>query len=124
MRVPPEGEAVQLADFKGKWVDHVAAHEAGVRAAGVGKALHVFDAAGAALKTLLHPSSVGGITFDAKGKRVAASHYNGASLWFVGAKEDKPACWSGRAATTPSPSPRTARMWSPRCRSPRCMAGG
>jgi hypothetical protein len=97
MRVSPGGEAAQLADFKGRWVDHVAAHEAGVRAAGVGKSLHVFDAAGAALKTLLHPSSVGGIAFDAKGKRIAASHYNGASLWFVGAKEDKPRLleWKG-----------------------------
>ena len=29
-------------------------------------------------------------TFDAKGKRIAAGHYNGASLWFVNSKEDKP----------------------------------
>ncbi len=97
MRVAPGGEVSQLVDFKGKWVDHVATHEAGVRGAAVGKALHLVDAAGAALKTLLHPSSVGGIAFDAKGKRVAASHYNGASLWFVGAKEDKPRVleWKG-----------------------------
>jgi WD40 repeat protein len=40
------------------------------------------------LKTLEHPSSVTGLCFDAKGKRVGASHYNGASLWFVGAKTD------------------------------------
>lgn len=97
MRIAPDGSVTQLTDFKGKWVDHVAAHEAGVRGAAVGKALHLFDAAGAALKTLLHPSSVGGIAFDAKGKRVAASHYNGASLWFVAAKEDKPRVleWKG-----------------------------
>jgi WD40 repeat protein len=31
---------------------------------------------------------VTGLAFDAKGKRIGASHYNGASLWFVGAKTD------------------------------------
>jgi WD40 repeat protein len=49
------------------------------------------------LKTLDHPSSVSGLVFDAKGKRVCASHYNGASLWFVGAKVDSPRVleWKG-----------------------------
>jgi hypothetical protein len=97
VRTAPDGATEILADHKGRWVDHVAAHEAGVRAGAVGKALHLYDAAGAALKTLPHPSSVGGIAFDGKGKRVAASHYGGASLWFVGAKEDKPRLleWKG-----------------------------
>ena len=80
-----------------KWVEHVASHESGLRAGSVGRALHLFDAKGKALKVLQHPSAVGGIAFDAKGKRVAASHYNGASLWFVAAKEDKPRLleWKG-----------------------------
>ena len=30
------------------------------------------------------------MAFDAKGKRIAASHYNGATLWFVAAKVDSP----------------------------------
>ena len=83
-----------------KWVEHVAAHESGLRAASVGKQLHLFDAKGDKLKVLTHPTSVGGIAFDAKGKRVAASHYNGASLWFVAAKEDKPRVleWKGSHA--------------------------
>jgi WD40 repeat protein len=69
----------------------------GCAPASVGKALHLMDGAGGALKTLVHPTSVGGIAFDAKGKRVAASHYNGCSLWFVAAKEDKPRLleWKG-----------------------------
>ena len=96
VRIAPDGGTTTLADYKGKWVDHVAAHEAGLRAAAVGKALHLLGPGGP-LKTLAHPSSVGGIAFDAKGKRVAASHYNGASVWFVGAKEDKPRVleWKG-----------------------------
>jgi WD40 repeat protein len=97
LRVAPDGTVQAIADYKGKWIDHVAAHEAGVRAASVGKVAHVLDGAGKALKSLAHPSSVGGLAFDAKGKRLAASHYNGASLWFVAAKEDKPKLleWKG-----------------------------
>lgn len=88
-------EIAQLGAMK--WVEHVAAHEGGLRAASVGKLLHLFDAAGTKLKILPTPTAVGGIAFDAKGKRVAASHYNGASLWFVAAKEDKPRVleWKG-----------------------------
>jgi hypothetical protein len=101
VRTAPDGTAAELAKLGAmKWVEHVAAHEGGLRAAAVGKQLHLFDAKGERLKTLAHPSSVGGIAFDAKGKRVAASHYNGASLWFVGAKEDKPRLleWKGSHA--------------------------
>ncbi|GBR53282.1 hypothetical protein AA106555_1238 [Neokomagataea thailandica NBRC 106555] len=49
------------------------------------------------LKTLEHPSTVTGIVFDAKGKRLAASHYNGVSMWFVQAKVDtvRPLEWKG-----------------------------
>jgi hypothetical protein len=97
MRVGADGVAGELARFGSKWVEHVAAHESGLRAAAVGKAVHVLDGAGKTLKSLAHQTSVGGVTFDAKGKRVAASHYNGASLWFVGAREDKPRAleWKG-----------------------------
>jgi WD40 repeat protein len=88
-------EVAQLGAMK--WVEQVASHESGLRAASVGRQLHLFDAKGGRLKTLSHPSAVGGIAIDAKGKRVAASHYNGASLWFVAAKEDKPRVleWKG-----------------------------
>lgn len=97
MRIAPDGTLTELQKFGSKWVEHVAAHESGVRAAGVSKAVHVIDAKGEVTKSLAHPSTVGGIAFDAKGKRIAASHYNGASLWFVGAKEDKPRVleWKG-----------------------------
>ena len=84
-----------IADFRSKWVEHVASHpgekgKGALIACGVGKAIHLFSAAGEKLKELPHPSTVTGLTFDARGKRIAASHYNGASLWFVNAKEDSP----------------------------------
>jgi WD40 repeat protein len=91
-RVSAAGEVSDLAGFGMKWVEQVATHAldkgAGLIAASVGKVVHLFDAAGKTLKTWTHPSSVTGLAFDAKGKRVGASHYNGASLWFVGAKTD------------------------------------
>jgi WD40 repeat protein len=97
VRTASDGAVEELANLGAmKWVDCVASHPDGLRAASVGKKLHVFGKGGP-LKVLEHPSSVGGIAFDAKGKRVAAGHYNGASLWFVNSKEDKPRVlpWKG-----------------------------
>jgi WD40 repeat protein len=83
-----------IADFRSKWVEHVASHPGekgkGLLACSIGRSVHLFDQAGNKLKELPHPSSVTGLAFDARGKRVAASHYNGATLWFVNAKEDSP----------------------------------
>ncbi|MCI0756841.1 WD40 repeat domain-containing protein [Teichococcus vastitatis] len=98
LRVTAAGEISELADFGTmKWVEHLASHPSGLRAASVGKVVHLFGRDGAKLKALVHPSTVGGVAFDAKGKRVAAGHYNGASVWFVNSKEDKPRVlpWKG-----------------------------
>ena len=89
LRTNLQGETTRIASFGMKWVEQVAAHET-VVACAVGKTAHLFDSRGEALKQLDHPSSVTGLAFDAKGKRIAASHYNGATLWFVGAKVDSP----------------------------------
>ena len=91
MRIGPDGHAQKIGAFGGKWVEQVSVFsdgKAGVVACAVGKNVHLFDAEGEKLKVLEHPSTVTGIAFDGKGKRVAASHYNGATLWFVGSKSD------------------------------------
>ncbi len=90
-------EATALAQFGGRWVESIASHPGGLIAAAAGKRVTVCDANGTTLKTLEHPSTVTAVTFDAKGKRVAASHYNGASLWFVAARTDTPRVmeWKG-----------------------------
>ena len=83
--------AGDIAAFGMKWVEHVASFadaRSGLLACTVGRQVYLFDGAGTKLKVLDHPSSVTGVAFDAKGKRVGASHYNGASLWFVAAKTD------------------------------------
>ena len=91
-RIAADGTCSDLGRFGMKWVEQVATYAPdkgkGLIAAGVGKTVHLLDASGTTLKTWTHPSTVTGLAFDAKGKRVGASHYNGASLWFVGAKTD------------------------------------
>jgi WD40 repeat protein len=100
-RVGPDGTVAEIARPGSRWVEHVASHAEergrGLLACAIGKAVHLFDAEGAPLKTVQHPSSVTGLAFDAKGKRIAASHYNGASLWFVAARTDTPRVleWKG-----------------------------
>ncbi len=100
-RIAADDSVSDIARFGTKWVEHVASHPGdkghGLLACTVGKQVHLFDGTGKKLKTLNHPSSVTGLAFDAKGKRIGASHYNGASLWYVGAKADSPRLleWKG-----------------------------
>jgi len=93
-RISADGALSEIGSFGMKWVEHVATFAGekgkGLLACTVGKHIHLFDQSGAKLKQLEHPSSVTGLAFDARGKRVGASHYNGASLWFVAAKTDSP----------------------------------
>lgn len=78
--------ATEIAKFGSKWVEQLATFhgKSPLIAAAVGKIVHLFSAKGEKLRELAHPSTVSGLAFDAKGKRLAASHYNGASLWFTG----------------------------------------
>lgn len=93
-RLAGDGTVSDIASFGMKWVEHVATYPLdkgkGLIAAGVGKLVRLYDETGRLLKELTHPSSVTGLVFDGKGKRIGASHYNGASLWFVAAKTDTP----------------------------------
>ncbi|MDR3530928.1 MAG: WD40 repeat domain-containing protein [Rhodopila sp.] len=93
-RVTGDGTVSDVASFGMKWVEHVATYALdkgkGLIAASAGKIVRLFDQAGQQLKELTHPSTVTGLVFDGKGKRIGASHYNGASLWFVAAKTDTP----------------------------------
>ena len=101
------GEVTTLAKGR-RWVDHVASFvrerqrgggetPEGLIASASGRQVELRDGDGRLLKTLDHDTTVSGIAFDAKGKRVAASHYNGASLWFTNARTDTPRVleWKG-----------------------------
>jgi WD40 repeat protein len=93
-RIGADGAVTDIDNFGMKWVEHVATcpldRGRGLIAASAGKLVRLFDGSGKLLKALSHPSTVTGLVFDGKGKRIGASHYNGASLWFVAAKTDTP----------------------------------
>jgi WD40 repeat protein len=93
-RVAVDGSVSNVGGFGMKWVEHVATYTLergrGLIAASAGKIVRLFDQSGQMLKELSHPSTVTGLVFDSKGKRICASHYNGASLWFVAAKVATP----------------------------------
>ena len=96
VRTYADGRTQVLSEGR-RWVDCIASSTTHF-AFSAGRELEVRAAEGTTtLKKLDHPSSVTGIVFDAKGKRVAASHYNGASVWFVQAKVDtvRPFEWKG-----------------------------
>jgi WD40 repeat protein len=99
-RIATDGQAATLFSTGGKWIEQLASfaeQRNGLIACAAGKQVHLFDEGGAKLKTLAHPSTVTGVAFDARGKRLAASHYNGASVWFTASKSDNPRLleWKG-----------------------------
>ena len=77
-----------------RWIEQVASSALGKKpgdgkeargliASAAGRQVELRDGDGTLLKTLDHDSTVSGLAFDAKGKRIATSHYGGASLWFT-----------------------------------------
>jgi WD40 repeat protein len=76
----PDGAATELAAFGTRWVDCVAAGR-GWRACSSGRVAHVWRAGESGAAALEHPSTVGGLAFDARGGRLAVAHYGGVTLW-------------------------------------------
>lgn len=95
-----------LFNSGGRWIDHlVASPVSGVVVAGVGKQAIVFRE-GREAHRFTYPSTVGGLALDAKGRRLAASHYNGITLRYALMADDKGQAlnWSGsHLAITLSP---------------------
>jgi len=83
------GGDVETLNEHRKWVDHiVASAESKLIVAGVGKQAIVYRD-GAELHRFEHPSTIGGLALDAKGRRLAVSHYGGATLRYALAADDK-----------------------------------
>jgi len=95
----PAGETETFAALGRKWVDHIAASSAtSVIAAAQGKEAVIFKAgAREPSHRFAYPSTLGGLAFDAKGRRIAAAHYGGATLRYALIEEDTgSACkWAG-----------------------------
>ena len=98
LRVSVDGSVEQLADFTGAWVDCVAAHgSTGLVACSVGRTVHVWRQGAKRPEAFEHPSTVGGLAFDSKGKRLAVAHYGGATIWERGDRrwKSKKLVWAG-----------------------------
>ncbi|MEL6294744.1 MAG: WD40 repeat domain-containing protein [Pseudomonadota bacterium] len=80
LRTSLEGDIEQLEDFGTRWVDCVAASH-GHRACSSGKQAHVWTAGQDKVTVFEHASTIGGLAFDVKGKRLAVAYYGGATVW-------------------------------------------
>ncbi|MEO1226084.1 MAG: WD40 repeat domain-containing protein, partial [Pseudomonadota bacterium] len=96
LRLSPDGTINEIASFGTRWVDCVAAGP-GVQACSSGRTAHVWRAGATAARTFEHPSTVGGLAFDAKGRRLAVAHYGGATVWERGERrwKAKRLIWKG-----------------------------
>jgi len=81
--------ATIAADPKHRWIDHVAIAPDGTVGWSAGKDAFVQSRKGEPHK-LEAPSTVGGLAFAPKGRRLAIAHYNGVTLWFPKAAEAAP----------------------------------
>ena len=119
--VRADGGLEQIADEKGLWIDALALR-GNARAWSAGKQVRARDEAGT-VHAWSAPTTVRGLAFQPKGFRLAATHYNGATLWFPkveGAPQTLE--WKGaHLDVTFSPD---GRFSSPRCRRTRCTDGG
>lgn len=83
-----------------RWVEHVASvldGRTGLIASAHGRQVELRDEQGQLIRGFAHDSTVAGLAFDGKGKRIATAHYGGVSLRFVNAKVDAPRllAWKG-----------------------------
>ena len=88
-----------IAQVQGRWIDAVATCEvSGLIAFAAGREAHVRDIKDPAFeRRFTHDKSVAGLTFDAKGRRLAAATYGGVALWYARIAEQKPVMlrWAG-----------------------------
>ena len=75
-----DGAMRAIADEKGRWIDALAIR-GGAFAWSAGKQVSARHETGQ-VRRWTPPSSVRGLAFQPKGFRLAATHYNGVSLWF------------------------------------------
>jgi WD40 repeat protein len=85
-RTDARGEVSVLAEFPGRQADVLAiSPSGGLRAAAGGREVRLLDRAGETVGASAdHPSTVTGLAFNPKGKRLAMSHYGGATLRWTG----------------------------------------
>ena len=98
IKIAALGTTEVLAEIKGRWIDHVTAHAgSGVRAYASAKDVYILGKKGGEARKVSHATSIGGLAINPKGKRLAATHYNGVSLWWLASQDGAPTVleWKG-----------------------------
>lgn len=102
------GGAEEIAKVPGRWIESVdASPQSGLIAFAAGRDLHVRDVADPAFaRVFTHEKSVADVSFEPKGRRIAAATYGGVSLWYAKIADQKPTLlkWAGSHLVT---------RWSP-----------
>lgn len=96
LQISASGDVEEIDSFGTKWVDCVAAGH-GLRACSSGREAYVWFLGQRNPAVLEHASTVGGLTFDAKGKRLAVAYYGGVTIWEHGGRRWKSSklVWKG-----------------------------
>ncbi|SKA00214.1 WD40 repeat [Enhydrobacter aerosaccus] len=106
LRLALDGSVSEVANQKGKWIEHIATHRAtGTVAASAGKmALVAKD--GEVREFGPHQSTVADLDFSKDGGRLACAHYGGVTVWSIGQVTLPPRrfAWAGS---------HVAMKWSP-----------
>ncbi|MEW5683452.1 MAG: WD40 repeat domain-containing protein [Pseudomonadota bacterium] len=96
--------AQEMAKVPGRWIDVVAASaDSKLVAFAAGRELHVRDPADASFaRVFTHEKSISDVTFDPKGRRLAAATYGGVWLWYARIADQKPTIlkWAGSHIAT------------------------
>jgi WD40 repeat protein len=90
---------VVLATAKNQWIDAIDASSAsGLVAFSFGRTVSVIDPNDTAFRRdFQHERTVSGVAFEPKGRRIAASTYGGAALWYARIEKQQPVLlkWAG-----------------------------
>ena len=89
LKISLDGEIKEIANFGSRWVDHVTAYN-GSLVCTSGNIVYLWMPNKKEPKLLEHESTIGGVAFDSKGRRLAVSRYGGVTLW----KKDYSNKWS------------------------------
>lgn len=108
VKVGVDGATEIVADLGRKWIEHVTTHrETGYRVYASGKDAYILGKKkGEEPRKVSHATSVGGLAINPKGRRLAVSHYNAVSLWWLASKE-------GQAQELPWKGSHLQVTWSP-----------
>jgi WD40 repeat protein len=94
-RVLADSSCTEIINLGRKWLENVQFGD-GTIAANSGKTLHLINVKSGNGISIDHASAISGISFDTRGKRLAVSHYNGATLhWASGAGTPQMLEWKG-----------------------------